>query len=69
MGAQNEWKPRHCTAIGRRLGRLTDRRTLKRDGTSRSAPTGVPRAKIGRVDNLVGTSKQGIGPGKFTERL
>ena len=32
MCTQNEWKPKHWTAIGRRLGRLTDRRTVKRDG-------------------------------------
>jgi uncharacterized protein (DUF4415 family) len=31
MCAQNDWKPRHWTAIGRRLARLTDRRTVKRD--------------------------------------
>ena len=32
MCTQNDWKPWHWTAIGRRLGRLTDRRTVKRDG-------------------------------------
>jgi hypothetical protein len=32
MCTQNEWSPKHWTAIGRRLGRLTDRRTVKRDG-------------------------------------
>ena len=32
MCTQNEWKPRHWAAVGRRLGRLTERRIVKRDG-------------------------------------
>jgi len=32
MCTQNDWKPWHWTAIGRRLGSLADRRTVKRDG-------------------------------------
>ena len=44
MCAQNDWEPRHWTAIGRRLGRLTDRRTVKRDG-KRFRAYRIPRAR------------------------
>ena len=43
MCAQNDWKPRHWSAIGRRLNRLTDRRRLKRNGRQFCAYR-IPRA-------------------------
>lgn len=40
--AQEQWKPRHWTAIGRRLGKLTDKKNVKRNG-SRFVAYRIPR--------------------------